>query len=109
IISWTPTAAQGPGTYLLTTVLSDNGVPSLSATNSFSVTVTDVASGSNNPPVLPVQTNCTINELVQFTLTNTATDPDQGTLLTYQFVTAPAGATISSNGVITWLPAEPQA
>ena len=33
VISWTPSEAQGPGSYTLTTVVSDG---SLSATNSFS-------------------------------------------------------------------------
>jgi hypothetical protein len=39
VITWTPGAVPGLGTYSLTTVASDNGQPSLSATNSFTVTV----------------------------------------------------------------------
>ena len=46
VISWTPSEVQGPGVYTLTTVVSDG---SLSATNSFSVTVNEV----NVAPVLP--------------------------------------------------------
>ena len=46
--SWTPYEAQSPGTNLFTTVVSDG---SLSATNSFTVTVTEV----NVAPVLPAQ------------------------------------------------------
>jgi hypothetical protein len=44
VITWTPTQAQGPSTNTITTVVTDNGVPSLSATNSFAVVVTAPAS-----------------------------------------------------------------
>ena len=36
IITWTPTELQGPGIYVITTVVTDNSFPPLSATNSFS-------------------------------------------------------------------------
>ena len=48
VITWTPTEGQGPGTNTITTVVTDNGVPPLSATNSFEVMVTEV----NSAPVL---------------------------------------------------------
>jgi len=48
LIVWTPTEAQGPGSYNLTLRVSDDGSPSLSATQTFTVTVTE----SNTPPVL---------------------------------------------------------
>ncbi len=102
VITWTPTEVQGPVTNTLTTVVSD-GV--LSATNSFTVTVTEV----NVAPVLPVQTNRTIAELTLLTVTNTATDTDlPANTLTYQLLNAPAGAVIDANGVITWTPTEAQ-
>jgi len=105
IITWTPTEAQGPGTYTITTVVTDNGTPQLSATNEFTVTVNEV----NSAPVLPVQTNRTINELTLLVVTNTATDSDiPVNTLTYQLVNPPAGATISTNGIITWTPSESQ-
>ena len=34
VLSWTPTEAQGPSTNVITVKVSDNGSPSLSATNS---------------------------------------------------------------------------
>jgi hypothetical protein len=46
VISWTPSQAQAPSTNVLTTVVTDNGVPPLSATNSFIVFV-------NAPQVVP--------------------------------------------------------
>jgi len=105
IITWTPTESQGPGTYTITTVVTDNGTPQLSATNEFTVTVNEV----NSAPVLPTQTNRTINELTLLVVTNTATDSDiPVNTLTYQLVNPPAGATISTNGIITWTPSESQ-
>jgi glucose/arabinose dehydrogenase len=46
VITWIPSEEQGPGTYELTTVVSDG---LLSATNSFSVMVTEV---NSEPPVI---------------------------------------------------------
>jgi VCBS repeat-containing protein len=105
VITWTPTEAQGPGNYIISTIATDNGAPPKSATNSFSVTVNEV----NSPPVLPAQTNRTINELTLMTVVDTATDPDlPANVLTYSFLDAPTGAAISSTGVITWTPTEAQ-
>ena len=101
IITWTPSEVQGPGTYTLTTVVTDNGTPPLSATNSFAVTVTEV----NRAPVLPLQTNRTVLELATLLVTNAASDPDiPASLLTYSLVNPPAGATIDADGVIAWTP-----
>ncbi|MBI3851739.1 MAG: tandem-95 repeat protein [Verrucomicrobia bacterium] len=105
VITWTPTEAQGPGTNVFTTVVTDNGTPNLSATNTFMVVVTEV----NSAPALPVQTNRTIAELTTLTVTNTASDSDMPTnTLSYALTVAPANAAISSNGVITWTPTEAQ-
>ncbi|MFO1477570.1 MAG: Ig-like domain-containing protein [Verrucomicrobiota bacterium] len=105
VITWTPTEAQGPGVYTITTIVTDNGTPALSATNSFQVTVNE----ANIAPVLPVQGPQTINELTLLTVTNTATDADvPANTLTYQLQSPPAGAVIDANGVITWTPTEAQ-
>jgi hypothetical protein len=40
MISWTPNAGQAPSTNLITTIVTDNGTPAMSATNSFTVVVT---------------------------------------------------------------------
>ena len=58
VITWTPSEAQGPSTNLITAGATDNGVPPLSATNSFSVVVAEV----NSAPVLPAQTNRTVSK-----------------------------------------------
>jgi Bacterial Ig domain/Putative Ig domain len=105
VINWTPTEAQGPGNYTITTVAADNGAPPKTATNSFTVTVNEV----NTAPTLPAQTNRTINELTLLSVTDTATDTDlPANALTYSFLSAPTGAAISGNGIITWTPTEAQ-
>jgi hypothetical protein len=105
VIIWTPTEAQGPETYTLTTMVTDNGMPPLSVTNSFTVTVTEV----NSAPILPAQTNRTILELTTLLVTNTATDSDiPANVLSYSLVDPPDGAVIDANGVIAWTPVEAQ-
>src|SRR5205807_3001239 len=105
VITWTPTEAQGPSTNVITTMVTDNGVPSLSATNSFTVVVTEV----NSPPVLGAQADRTVAEGTMLTVTNSATDPDiPANVLTYMLVNPPTGAVIDSMGVITWTPGEAQ-
>src|SRR6185436_8311263 len=105
-----PTESQAPSTNLIRTAVTDDGSPSLSTTNTFTVVVTEV----NTPPSLPAQTNRTINELTLLTVTNTATDSDlPANTLTYTLtVTNAAGAVtnaaISASGVITWTPTEAQ-
>src|SRR5205807_2169213 len=98
VITWTPTEAQGPSTNMITTVVTDNGVPSLSATNNFTVLVTEV----NSAPVLGAQADRTIAEGTTLIVTNTETDSEiPANLLTYTLLNTPAVAAIDSNGVIT--------
>jgi hypothetical protein len=42
VFNWTPTAAQGPGNYLIGVKVTDTGAPPLSATNHFAVTVNEL-------------------------------------------------------------------
>jgi len=101
VITWTPGEAQGPGVYIITAVVTDNGVPPLSATNSFIVTVNE----TNLPPVLNLPPDTNIVEFVAFTAQATATDPDlPPNPLTFALVNGPAGLTVTTNGVITWTP-----
>lgn len=110
LITWTPSEAQGPSTNTITVKVTDSNPwaineKQLSGTNSFVVVVNEV----NSAPVLPAQTNRTINELTTLTVTNTATDSDiPANLLTYQLLNPPTGAVISTNGIITWTPTEAQ-
>jgi hypothetical protein len=104
-ITWTPTEAQGPGVFTFTTRVDDNGAPNLSATNTFTVTVSEV----NAAPALPAQAGRSVDELTLLTVSNAATDADAPThALTYELVDPPAGAAIDAAGTITWTPAESQ-
>jgi subtilisin-like proprotein convertase family protein len=109
VITWTPSEAQGPGVYIITAVVTDNGAPPLSATNSFTVTVNEVNTPPFWPANVPSQTNYIINALSTLTVMNTATDTDiPPNPLTYQ-LSGPTGATIDTDGVITWTPTLAQA
>jgi subtilisin-like proprotein convertase family protein len=110
IITWTPSEAQGPGVYIITTVVSDSSVPPLTATNSFTVIVNEVNLAPFWPANVPASTNYTIPALNPLVVTNTATDLDiPANTLSYQLLAPPLGATISSNGIITWTPSLAQA
>ena len=106
VITWTPTEAQGPSTNIITTVVTDNGTPPLSATNSFTVVVNEV----NSAPALKTQPSQTINELTTLVLTNTATDADLPVnTLSFGLVSGPPGVSVNpSTGVLTWTPTEGQ-
>ncbi len=107
IFTWTPTFAQSPSTNLINVIVTDSGTPSLSTTQTFSVTVLQ----SNLPPALTAISNATIYWLNTLTLTNSATDSNTPIqTLTFSLATnAPAGATVTTNGVFTWSPATNQA
>src|SRR5207302_653496 len=90
-ISWTPTEAQGPGTNIITVMVTDNGSPNLSDTKSFTVTVNEV----NTSPTLTLPANQTINELTTLNVSASATDSDIPTnILTFSLVSPPSGITI---------------
>ena len=93
---------HGPGTYEIWTVVTDTGVPPLSATNSFKVTVNEV----NSPPVLQSLTDAILSGGEAFTFLNSASDNDKpANSITYQLIEAPPGAAIdANNGLVTWTP-----
>ncbi|MFO1477563.1 MAG: hypothetical protein U1F98_13045 [Verrucomicrobiota bacterium] len=104
VITWTPTEAQGLGVYTITTIVTDDGVLALSATNSFQVTVNEINSG----PGAALQTNHTVAELTPLVVTNTATDFDVPCERVVLPTREPAvRALIDANGVITWTPDRP--
>lgn len=101
VIRWTPSEAQGPGRFSITTVVTKNGDPLLAATNSFIVSVNEM----NSPPVLPAQNDRIVSALSPLMVLNNASDPDIPTnILTYRLINPPAGATIDSSGVIRFIP-----
>ncbi|MCX6904374.1 MAG: lamin tail domain-containing protein, partial [Verrucomicrobia bacterium] len=106
LFAWTPTEAQGPSTNLITVVVTDSGVPPLSATQSFTVIVREV----NTAPVLAPIPNRTLHAGMALVFTNQATDSDlPPNVLAYSLSNAPSGASLgTTSGVFAWTPAEAQ-
>jgi len=104
-VNWTPSEAQGPGTYPVTVRATDNGSPSLSATQAFTITVTEV----NVAPTLIDPPDTNINEVAAWAHQLSASDTDlPPNTLTYSRVSGPTGLTVSPSGVVNWTPSEAQ-
>ena len=105
VFQWQPTAAQAPGTNVITVIVTDNGTPPLSASQAFTVVVQE----ANLAPVLGVVPNQVVNALATLTVTNAATEPNiQSVTAGYSLVAAPSGMSITAAGVITWTPPQSQ-
>jgi hypothetical protein len=104
VFSWTPTEAQGPGTYNFTVRVSDG---SLTHDRAVSVTVSEV----NLAPVLAAIPAQTVDAGTLLTFTASATDADlPANILTYSLINAPGGAAIHpTTGQFTWTPSAAQA
>ncbi|HET9251866.1 MAG TPA: putative Ig domain-containing protein, partial [Candidatus Eisenbacteria bacterium] len=104
--TWTPTETQGPGVFPITVVVTDNGSPAQSDSETIQVTVNEV----NVAPVLAAIGNRTVNEgsLLSFTATATDADIPANTLTFSLGAGAPAGAAITAGGSFTWTPTEAQ-
>jgi uncharacterized repeat protein (TIGR01451 family) len=100
-ITWTPDELQGGTTNLFRVVVADSGVPSLRATNQFTITVLEM----NSPPALPVIGDRIVHDGTLVTISAAAADPDVPTNAVSYALGAgfPAGASINaSNGLFTW-------
>jgi hypothetical protein len=103
ILTWTPSTTNSPSTNNVTVAVTDNGVPPLSATNSFLVIVEEV----NIAPTLPAVSATSVDVLATLVVTNTATESNpHATTIGYALVSPPAGVAISTNGIITWTPTQ---
>ncbi len=102
IISWTPGPMQGPGTNIVTTVVTNFDAldalnPILAATNSFVAVVF--------APILNPITHVTVNAGQPVSSLASATDNDSSRQLTFGLGLAPAGAAINlTNGLFNWRP-----
>ena len=108
VITWTPAQAQSPATNVITTIVTNSNPydlinPQLTATNSFTVIVKEV----NVAPVLPVIPTQTVNAQALLSVTNTAIETNIHATVGYT-LTAPATASISASGIITWTPLRSQ-
>ncbi len=95
IIRWTPTEAQGPSTNVFTTKVTDNGTPALSATNSFTVFVTEF----NTPPLLNGPRSLSVTNPMPLNQSYTAEDFDRpANTLTFQKVSGAAWVNFTQTG-----------
>lgn len=97
--TWTPAEAQGLGVYPITLRVTDDGIPPLSATQTFAITVNEV----NASPVLTdfAKTDPT-NASLAFSLADfTAhfSDHDGDLLTMLQITTLPEEGTLALNGI----------
>jgi FlaG/FlaF family flagellin (archaellin) len=99
---WTPTEAQGPGTYSITIRVTDNGSPPL---NDFE-TITVIVREYNEAPTLETIPDQIITKYTKLAFTAVGSDVDiPVNTLTYSLIGAPNGATIDPNsGEFTWIP-----
>lgn len=103
-ITWQTTGAHGGTTNFFALVVSDNGTPSLSATQTFRVAVFDM----NTPPVVAPTRLLTVDEGTALGVLLTATDSDlPPQSLTWQLLSGgPAGLTLAPSGLVAWTPGE---
>src|SRR5206468_1435206 len=99
--SWTPTEAQGPGSFPVTIRATDNGSPPLSGTAAITITVNEV----NSAPVVTNPGNQTVNELATMAFTATATDSDiPANTITWSLTLGTPAATGATTGAGTGSP-----
>jgi hypothetical protein len=103
VFTWMPAEDQGPGSNYITVIVTDDGVPPLSAAQSFALIVLE----SNRPPVLAAIKDRTVHAGSQVVETNSASDPD----LPINVLTflpgggTPPGASVDPvTGLFTWTP-----
>jgi hypothetical protein len=104
---WTPSEAQGPGDYPVNIIVTDNGSPSLSATQTFMITVNEV----NQAPTIqsPGQFQLLLGQTLNFNASAADSDLPTQTLSFSLDENAPTGASITSEGLFSWRPATNQA
>lgn len=104
--SFTPTEAQGPGSFPITVRVTDSGTNHLTDSETITVTVKEV----NAPPVLAEITDKSVNEGSTLSFSASANDANDTPANTVYYSLdpgAPAGATINTNtGLFTWTPNE---
>jgi cold shock CspA family protein len=104
--TWTPTEAQD-GTHTFDIVVTDNGSPAMSDSETITVTVNE---GPNRPPALDPIGNKVVAEGSALTFTATAGDLDvPANALSFSLSGAPGGASIDpTSGAFIWTPTETQ-
>lgn len=103
VFSWTPTEAQGPGSYTISVQVNDSSIPSSVAITTFVVSVTE----ANTPPTLAAVADQTVAEGNTLSVKLIGNDLDlPANNLTYTLVSGPAGAAVdAATGMFSWKPA----
>jgi VCBS repeat-containing protein len=107
LISWTPTNGVISSGEVTITVTDGGEDGAIAATQSWTVSV----DGVNDPPVITSTATTTAIEDVLYQYQVLVTDPDDvnnGTDLTFSLTNAPVGMTVSSTGLVEWIPFEGQ-
>jgi hypothetical protein len=99
VLTWTPSAAQGPGVYVFAVQVTDKG--GLTSTNTFEVTVIE----PNVAPALsiPSASERTVVQPNEINIDMTATDGNAGDTLLFELVDGPAGATLDPTMGKLWM------
>jgi hypothetical protein len=105
-VLWIPTEEQGPSTNFITIRVTDDGAPPMSAAQTVVIVVNEV----NTTPILdPVATrNVNEGDLLTFAVSATDSDLPPQHLAFSLDPGAPAGASMTSDGVFSWTPGEAQ-
>src|SRR5262249_51808385 len=114
VVAWTPTEAQGPGDYLVTVEVYDDGFPSLTNRGTFTIHVLE---DNQTPDIDPIASPLSSPEGVASTVNVVATDDDLPAQTLSYAVHATnvltgleiSNMTINASGVLTWTPNEDQA
>lgn len=100
LLIWTPSEAQGPGTYSITVVVRDDGAAALESRTTLLINVTE----TNQPPVFEPLADVAVEPGVEVSLDLRAVDPDiPASAVEYELVESPPGATIDPvSGHFIW-------
>jgi hypothetical protein len=103
-LAWTPTEAQGPGTYTAVVRITDD--TGLSTERGYPITVSEV----NRVPVLATVASQSVGEGIELFVSLGGSDADlPSNSLTYSLVQGPAGMGVDRvSGQVRWTPSETQ-
>ena len=102
LFAWTVPPNQQLGPYTIGVTVTDNGSPSMSTSETFTINVVPF----NHPPTVAAVPTQTLDEGALLSVSATATDPDPGQMIAYSLgAGAPSGAAIDvHSGLVTWTP-----
>ena len=98
LVLWTPAAGDVGSRHVAVTASDNRGA---ATTQSFDLLV--VAANTNQPPTITSRPRGSIRVGTLYQYAIQATDPNNDPL-TYQLVTAPAGMTVDTSGLVSWTP-----